>query len=269
MSRPLMAVVAEQQKQIERLQRQAAVRDLQFSYLANLAGVGEQVEAIRKKADINNPGDPVPDPPSQAPAETTQEAATPEARDDVRNPGMTPGSVQHLPADTTDVAMRPGETLGTSPFSANQQDVTAPVAGTETHVPMDQTRIETDVRVGDPMNQQIAYPWQISPNQSNGGRTMAAIRLARLQIEAGLAAGDDLTVAAGIEASQVSDAEIASTIATLEGVRTASRKLAAARPVTTQVRRTMPSLQSDPTGFTSTASASNVDDDTRDSDLFL
>jgi hypothetical protein len=283
MNRPMMQAVASQQRHIQALARENAILRLQVGYVAKLAGVTKQVEAIRKAADINNPGQPVPDPSSEGPTETTEQAVQPETFDDVRAPGMTPGSVQNLPADTTDVALRPGETLPTSPFN-DLVNVQAPIQGTETQLPLNQTRIETDVRVGDPMNPQIAFPWDISPNQSNGeggqskaaskggNRTMAAIQLARLQISAGLSPEtNDLFLGARIEASNVSDEEIASTITTLASVqRVAShqrQRPAGLVPRSASVRRTTPSLASDP-GLSSVASISDDTSDTADADLF-
>jgi hypothetical protein len=275
-----MAAVASQQRQIEAMARENAVLRLQLGYVAQLAGVSKQVEAIRKRADIENPAQPVANPPSEGPFETTEQAVQPEAYDDVRNPGQTPGSVNKVPAQSVDVALNPGESLPTAPF--NQLDnVQAPIQGTETQLPLNQTRVETDVRVGDPMNPQVAYPWDMSPNQSNGGgpgkaasrgnRTIASIQLARLQIEAGLSQEtNDLALGAQIEASRVSDAEIASTINTLAGVRrVASRQTQRPPgmvPRTAGVRRTTPSLATDP-GLTVVASVSG--DDTADADLFL
>ena len=280
MSRPLMQAVAVHQKQISALVRENAVLRLQLGYVAQLAGVSKQVEAIRKKADITNPGQPVPDPASEGPTETTEEAVQPETYDDVRAPGTTPGSVNNLAADTTDVALRPGETLPTSPFN-ELVNVQAPIKGTETQLPENQTRIETDVRIGDPMNPQIAFPWDISPNQSNGGsksaskgnRTIASIQLARLQITAGLSEErNDLALGARIESSNVSDAEIASTIRTLAGVQKAASSRQGQRPAglvprSASVRRTTPSLASDPS-MTATASTSVDTADTADADLF-
>lgn len=279
----LLRAVAQQQQQIQQLAHDNQVLALQLGYVAQLAGVGKQVEAIRKKADADNPAQPVPNPPSEQAFESTEQAVTPETYDDVRNPGMTPGSVNDLAADTTDVALAPGESLPTAPFN-DLENVQAPVAGTETQLPLDQTRIETDVRVGPQAspaaNPQVAFPWQISPNQSNqgearaasrgGNRTIAALKLARLQIEAGMAeTTDDLALGAQIEASAVSDAEIATTTATLEGVRkAASRQARPAHlvPRSASVQRTTPSLAGGSgAGLTATAAA---EDDMQDS-LFL
>lgn len=162
-----------QRRQISQLVAHASLQDGIIDYVAKLAGISKQVTAIRKKADVLNPAQPIPDPNPVAPSETTQEAATPEAYDDVRNPGATPGSLTHVPAETTTVALQPGEDLPTQPFN-QLVDVQAPVENTSTQLPLNQTRIETDVRVGDPMNQEIAYPWTMGGNQSNGQRTAAS-----------------------------------------------------------------------------------------------
>ena len=161
-----------QRRQISQLVAHASLQDGIIDYVAKLAGISKQVTAIRKKADVLNPAQPIPDPNPVSPSETTQEAATPEAYDDVRNPGATPGSLTHVPAEATTVALRPGEDLPTQPFN-QLVDVQAPVENTSTQLPLNQTRIETDVRVGDPMNQEIAFPWTISQNNSNGQRTAA------------------------------------------------------------------------------------------------
>ena len=159
-----------QRRQISQLVAHASLQDGIIDYVAKLAGISRQVTAIRKKADVLNPAQPIPDPNPVAPSETTQEAAMPEAYDDVRNPGATPGSLTHVPAETTTVALQPGEDLPTQPFN-QLVDVQAPVQNTSTQLPLNQTRIETDVRVGDPMNQEIAFPWTMSQNNSNGQRT--------------------------------------------------------------------------------------------------
>lgn len=260
-----------QQKTIAGLQHRLAVQDIVIDYISNLAGVGTQVTAIRKKADQDNPAQPIPNPPSEQAFETTEQAVEPEARDNVSNPGMTPGSVENIAADTTDVALAPGESLPTAPFN-ELQNVQAPVAGTETQLPLDQTRIETDVRVGDPMAPDVAYPWTIA--SAGGSRTMASVRLARLQIEAGVSkATDDLALGAQIEASAATNAEIENTIKTLEQVRTASRAQQTRPqhlvPRSASVQRTTPSLAGDAgQGFQATAGNGVVSDDTADSDLF-
>lgn len=294
-----MSAVAAQQATLDQARqtiasqaRQLAVQGRQIALIARLAGVTEDVENIAKQADIANPAQPIPDPGEQAPEETTEQAATPATNDDARAPGQTGGSAEHVPAQATDVAIQPGGTIPTAPYNS-LQDVTAPVGGTNTgEVGGDQTRIETDVRVGNPMVQDVAFPWTISDNQSNQGvpsqgemsqtsddpsrgaapgrhasagssRFAACFRLARLRIEAGAAQGDDLTMAAALDADHsLSNEVIEHEIGALSKV-TASRKQASAgnggvvrRAATAS--RTAPSLASAPTAGLQTTAA--VDD---------
>lgn len=262
----LHAALESQQKVIDGLTRKVAVQDLLIDFVADLAGVTNQVTAIRKKADLDNPAQPVDNPPSEPATESTEEAATPEAYDNVFNPGMTPGSVDNIAADTTDVVLTPGASLPTAPFN-ELVNVQAPVAGTETQLPLDQTRIETDVRVGDPTNPQTAFPWTLST------RTTAATYLARLQIESGLAEGEtsDLVLGGKIASSSATDQEIAATIKTLDSVKKAASRQQARPgglvPRAASTQRSVPSLVADQ-GMQSLASASPVSADTADSDLF-
>jgi hypothetical protein len=161
------------------------------------------------------------------------------------------------------------------------------VAGTETHVPNEQTRIETDVRVGDPTNPEVAYPWilpgggQQAQDAAGEGaaqdkvaaqnRTMASIHLARLRLAAGVARGDDLQIAAMIDGDRdVTDRDIAKEIEVLSSVTKAAARQARPSnlvPKSASAQRTVPSLASDP-GLSSLGSAASVADDTTDSDLF-
>lgn len=279
-SRPIQATVRAQQEIIDQQSRRIAALEHGVSYIARLAGVAPQVQAVvkqamQRQADVNNPAEPIPDPPSEAAPQTTEQALAPDANDDVRNPGITPGSTNDLAADYTTTPMVPGQDPAdqTQPFN-QLVDVTAPIQGTETHVPNDQTKIETDVRVGDPMNPEVAFPWQISPNQSNASkhasRTTAAIRLARLRIQARVVEPqDDLGLGAQIEASRLSDETIMNEINTLSSVLSA--QAAPARPAhlvpraASQVARTTPSLTSE---ASFTAQAGVVAEDTADADLF-
>lgn len=282
MGRPLVAALQQQQTEVEHLRRTVAKQGLIIDFIAKMAGISPQVAEIRRVADLENPAQPVDNPPEQPAIETTEQAATPEAYDSPLNPGLTPGSVQHLPAATTGTPMDPGTTLPTSPYN-NLTEVTAPVAGTESgEVPLPATRTEVDVRVGDPMNMERAFPWNISPDAQGGSpesgefsggaktsnRTMASIRLARLQIQAGVASGDDLQVAASIEGSDRTDAQIDDQISTLASVVRANNK-AGQRPAgvvpRAAARRPAPSMVQQP-GLQAQA-ALGTDEDVQD--LFL
>jgi hypothetical protein len=292
MSRPLMATLQAQQAVINNLRieraadkAQLAVQSQQIALIARLAGVTDEVAALAPKtADIANPAQPIPDGPEQAPSETTEQAATPETNDDVRSPGQTGNSTQGVPAAATDTALTPGGTLPAEPYG-NLQDVTSPVSGVNTgEVPLDETRIESDVRVGNPANWETAFPWTISPNESNsnpvttgemagasGGspsRTHACLRLARLQIQAGIATGDDLQVAARLETdANLTDDKLIHELSVLDRVT----KAASARPAATSgarvaarsAERVAPSLASQ-----ATASAAPLSGDADAAALF-
>lgn len=258
---PLLAALAAQQKTIDALsaykdasQREIITLKSQLHHLAEVAGLGPVMAAIRTKADIENPAQPVANPPSEPAAETTEQALEAETHDNVQNPGQTPGSVNNLAADTTTTPLVPGEALPTQPYN-ELQDVTAPVAGTETQRPLNETKIETDVRVGDPMAPDKAFPWTISSQ-----RTMASIRLARLRIEAGLASGDDLGLGQTIASDQsVSDEAINTEINTLSQVRQvqATRQRPAGLVPRAASGRTAPSLVSEASTAYDTADAAD------------
>ncbi len=286
----------------ERLLRaQAAALEVagqQLHYLGKLAGVSKEFEAIKaegvkKVADIMNPAQPIPDPSSGAPTETTQQAEAPKTFDDPRNPGLTPGSVDGVPAQQVDSPLTPGATLPTSPYT-QLVDPTQPVAGTETHVPLDQTKIETDVRVGDPManadNPQgygfpltgpFAQDGAASANTTTSPgmqRTMASIRLAKLRKSAGLLAGDadELVAATEIERTAgLSDQMIEHEILTLDSVaKTAAKQRPGRRrqggplPKVASAERHAPSLAGGVEPGLSAVAASGFDADDA-SDLFL
>lgn len=269
----------------------------QLHYLAGLAGVSGEFDAIKRKgakkiADIMNPAQPIPDPPGGAPTETTEQAEAPETFDDPRNPGLTPGSTNRVPAQQVDSPLQPGVTMPTNPYT-QLVDPTQPVAGTETHVPLDQTKIETDVRVGDPMAnagapESFAFPLTgpfaqdgaasantvTSPGYQNQGRTMASLRLAKLRKNAGLVADnqDEFLVATGIEKNAaLTDQMIEHEIGTLEATLKAQASQAPRRrqggPLPKQGERRSPSLASVPE-MAATAARSGFDDGDA-TDLFI
>lgn len=250
---PLHAALAAQQKQIEGLvafaqasQHETIVLKSQLHALGEVSGMSQHFTAIRKQADVNNPAQPWPDPPSEPATQTTEEALAAETMDNVQAPGMTPGSVNHLMADGHDVPYAPGESLPTAPYN-ELVNVQAPVSGTETQLPLDQTKTQVDVRVGDPMAPDVAFPLNpaFQNQQRTSSRTFASVRLARLQVEAGLATGDDLSLGEHIASSDLSDEQIATQIETLSKVRKAAARQARPGnlvPRAASVQRTTPSL---------------------------
>lgn len=279
MSRPLMQAVAAQQRAMANLEHENSVLRLQLAYVARLAGISDQLSAIRKECDADNPAQPVPNPASQSASESTEEAVTPEAYDNANTPGQTPGANAHVPAAATATPMDVGTSMPTNPYT-NLVSVTAPVSGTETHVPNEQTRIETDIRVGDPMNPETAFPINPAFGDTNrqspakapasgemsqtGSRTMAAFRLAKLRLQAGLTNGDEFEVVASIESSNMTERDMANEIATLSQVAKAAsaRRRPANLVPKAAAQRPQVSLQS-------TASASSGYDDGDAEDLFV
>jgi hypothetical protein len=293
--RPVMAALQEQQQVLGGLRHEAAKTTAQhrqaFSTLralaqrqaaqidqltrgiqaiAQAAGIEQHVvTAMTRRADVQNPAQPVPEPPAEPSVHPTQEAKTPEAFADVNAPGLVPGSTNDVAADAASTVYTPGDDIP-GPAVKELVDVTRPVDGTQTPRPLSEVRTETDVRVGDPMNPQVGFPLRGDFQNAqrlgskNDGRTMAAIRLAKLRIATGTAQGVDVEVAGEIEkdASLSTDA-IEREIVTLTQVSKAAAKTPRNLvPKAASVSRTVPSLAA-------TASASGSSTDTEDADLFL
>jgi hypothetical protein len=227
----LLTIASDQQAQISRL-----ARGLQT--LSQMAGVEAKVASSMGlklvQADALNPAQPVPEPPAAPPTETTVETKTPEAFADVQAPGMVPGSTQDVAADKTTTNYVPGLEID-SPALRNLVDVTAPIDGTQTQRPLNETKTETDVRVGDPMNPATAFPMrgdfaqqQRTSSQKTAQqiaeeaslRTFASLRLARLRIRTGVeAAAGDTELATRIEKdASMSINDIEREIGTLETI---------------------------------------------------
>ena len=220
-------------RQIAGLQRENRILRAQLHFIAELAGVRGELEQIRRQADLANPASPVPDPPEEAPSETTEMALAPDTNADANRPGAEAGSLTRVPAEQVTTPLTPGVEIQTPPAS-NLVSVTAPVQGTNPSqdggVPIEQRRIETDVRInpnplaaegpglGGVGNDGTAFPWLLNAGdgqpvqqkaaglrppanaeEASGLRTMSSIRLARLRVQAGLAQGDELTIGQQIE----------------------------------------------------------------------
>lgn len=245
--RPSLKAIASQEGQLNWLTKRVASLEAQISELARLAGVEAHLSKLVVRADADNPAQPWPSPAAQAPEDTSDNAVSPGSPFPVDNmaPGggnqagttelQTPGGVSGMtdvaPATTTTV-----DSIGadlTTPAYAEDQDVTAPVAGTETRSPIEDVRTEVDVRVGQgdnspafPIEPDGGFTEQMSTQNlaSIQRRTMASIRLARLRIAAGISNDDEFGLAEVISASKLSNEAIEHEIDTIERVRTASSR---------------------------------------------
>lgn len=259
--RPALAALAEQQKLLDRqndtLAVQARLLDeaLQvishlyksdqrktaqlkqltrgLAAVSSLTGLEDQVRtAIYKRADEQNPAQPVPDPSPEPPLYTTQEVETPEAYADVRAPGLVPGTNNDTAADATSTTYTPGLDLDT-PALNRLDDVTRPIDGTQGPRPLSETKTLTDVRVGDPMNAQVAFPVGGPFSQSQrtsaanvaNARAVSSLRLARLRVATATTENDEMVEMDSIvRDASLSDDMIAREIAILEKTKTASAK---------------------------------------------
>lgn len=276
----LRTVATRQRTQIQEGREQIATLGRGLQAIARLAGIERQVTAaMRKRADEQNPAQPIPEPPAEPAPFSTPEAETPEAFANVMTPGLVPGSTNDVAADATTTNYTPGDDIP-APAVKQLVDVTRPVDGTQNPRPLDEVRTLTDVRVGDPMNPAPAFPLRgpfeqgqrLGAREQASNRTMAAMRLARLRMQAGVAQGSsDFEVAAGIEReASFSTESIEAEIRTLEGVqKAASRQNAGPRNLVPKaanaVGRTVPSMAGVGERTAGTASS---DTELADSDLF-
>jgi hypothetical protein len=309
-SKTAAALAQAQAHRIAELSAQNEVLSAQLRFLASAAGIDRELAEVgrrvmRRRADVLNPASPVPDPPQGPPTETTEQALQPETMDNAGRPGTTPGANSRVPAQQTTTAITPGVEMQTPP-ATNLIDVTAPVQGTNPSqdggVPLEQRRIETDVRIDpDPLKAQgpgiggqgdngSAFPWILdaqAPGQQGGQqggqspqqgqraaslgeadasrRTFASIRLAKLRVLAGLAQGDELAVAERIERdASLATPVIEHEIGVLSRMPVTDQRMAA-RPVQRTASRSVPSLAS---VGASSQYAPAVTDDLDASDLF-
>jgi hypothetical protein len=269
------ALIDSQQRYIAQLQRKTAQQGSQIQRLSacvtTIARIlGPQADtlirqaAMTKRADEQNPAQPIPEPAAQPPVQTTVQAETPEAFADVRAPGMVPGANQDVAADAVTTAYTPGADIQTAPVR-QLVDVTAPVEGTQGPRPLSEVKTLDEVRVGNPMNPQVAFPLggDFAQAQRTGAvqvgyaneqtqatqpvqvpqqrdvnqiRSMSSIRLARLRLAANLEQGSietgaDLSIGQRIANDpNYSMERIQQEIETLNNVRTAAARASAPMP---------------------------------------
>ena len=198
---------------------------------------------LKVRADANNPGQPVPEPAQSAPTQSTDETRAADATTDVTSLGGSVLKETTNPDANTDINS-PGAALDNTAPDATT-DVTSPVNGGADRPSYDQTvtLIQPDSR-GQNNDMQPAFSqdnsWvqsQASIQQAAQQRVLACLRLARLQIEAGITDGreDDITIGSKLAASKKSDEAIRAEITTLAAV-TAQRRSASRRPQRTATR---------------------------------
>lgn len=252
--------------------RQAAAKPSTQRLVDENAALRERIAQLTKRADEENPAQPVPEPAATAPAESEEATvAEPEAQSvDVETPGgVLADPIQNGPADVEAVGgIAQDEILA----GTNQTDnVEAPVAGTTEVDPAAVIDVQPDNSAetfGDPafsgdwINPGADTVPDIGGNAAGGSveasrafraalgrrnaetrdRIWASIRLARLRISAGIAQGDELDLARQIEASKDSMEAITREASTIHAL--AQRQPARTSATRTAGRRA-PSLASD------------------------
>ena len=226
MARPLIQAVAEQQQVIKRQAAEIASLKKAVRRIENVAG-------LRVKADAANPAQPVPQPGGSAgiAGGSLEEMRNPKARGTVDEIGSTPGTTD-VGAYTTDSVDNIGGS-SESGYDINQ-DVTTPVAGTETMRPLDEVRTRPVIEFGDPLKPDFAFPLEGDFAQratiNSEARIYASLRLARLRIEAGTneESADEIAEGESINKDETkSDDDIKNEIETLSKVlRAQGRKTA-------------------------------------------
>lgn len=256
--RPALRAIAEQQVRLIATEEKVAV-------IARLAGVEPQMKeidrranrriaSIKRRADAENPAQPVEESSTEGPTDSTQETLGDVKRDqpeggsqpsanDITNPGST-DTTDVSPDATTTVTdpvvahrrrarRKQGEALVDEPLDLNKEDVTQPVDGTTGKRPLEEVRIETDIETSPSAEsetqnnndaQGIEGPEDSPAEKVSSQRTFASIRLARLRIAAGIAQGDDLMLGDSIARSAMSDHDITAEVKTLEAVASVKPK---------------------------------------------
>lgn len=216
---PSLATVARRQAHVQRLaQENAELR--------------RQVEALRRKADAENPAQPVPEPGEEGAAASTEETRAADTTIDVTQPG---GVMDAPSADASAEVTTPGGVIPAE--AAPTQNVEAPVSG-GTDVPVADVRTEVDVNTEGETIGEIAFTegeWATTAAKIRQ-RVWASLRLAKMRRQAGIASGDEIDLAMQIEASRMTNGEIRTEIETLTRVASTRPQRQAPAPQRTAAR---------------------------------
>lgn len=233
---PTLAAVAAQQRTLA-AQNQAILAIARFAGLE----AHPDIVALQRVADAENPAQPEPEPASES---AVLVPSIPQGTTEVTTPGSSP--VTDVAPDATTSLTDPGGVL-TDVGPDATADVQAPVTGTQEGA--DNT-VETEVVSEKGDNTSTMFPLEGGPfaNKASSLRQIASMRLARLRIQAGISQSeDDLTLAAAIARSDVSDRAVEDEIATLaKVVQVQAQRAPSAAPARTAGVRSMPSLSAMP-----------------------
>lgn len=262
--RPALAALLEQQRTIERLGSIIATQQKQIDYIGKVSGLDRHLASIVRKADADNPSQPVaPGSGAQGPGVmNTEDAREPDATADVMAPGAVDGANNDVAADAVTDVNAPGGVMPATP-PADVALVTAPVAGTDDLGNEDGGKTYTDIRIKDPASgdQSVMNPWTLGTKTQ--GRFVAALRLARLRVQAGVEAEgtDDVIAAQAIADSDMSDEALDAQVEALSKVQSSTGRSAKQNLVPRAANRVVPQFAP---GLSTQASAT-VDD----GDLFI
>lgn len=239
-----LKTLAEVKRLLQEVKKNQRAVQAQVEYIGKAAGLERQLKVVRKRADVENPAQPIPEPTPEAAAYSTEET-----REHTDADLLTPGGV----AEVSDVSedynvdlLTPGGVHDVELTDGG--DVTVPVAGTTEQRPYDETVTNAEVQYRD-LDTELAYPESqpLFGEEAKEARFVAALRLARLRLQAGIAKGDDLTLATSISQSKMKTSAIRQEIKTLDEVVKAGQekpvsRTAARRLVPKAAGRTAPSM---------------------------
>ena len=239
-----LRTLAEVKRLLQEVKKNQRTVQAQVNYIGKAAGLERQLKVVRKRADVENPAQPIPEPTPEAAAYSTDET-----RDHTDADLLTPGGVTEVSDVSEDYnvdLLTPGGVHDVELTDGG--DVTVPVAGTTEQRPYDETVTNAEVQYRD-LDTELAYDESqpLFGEEAKEARFVAALRLARLRLQAGIASGDDLTLATSIAQSKMKTGAIRQEIKTLNEVVKAGQKkpvsrTAARRLVPKAAGRTAPSM---------------------------
>lgn len=265
----LLRVVQAQGQQITKLTN--FVQNVAVPHIASMRKaqqtIARSAAPLKRRSDINNPAQPIPDPPAQAAPFSTEETEAPDATTTPEEIGGVSGVDSGLTPDaTTDPTV-----VGAAPITDVAPDavidVQAPTAGTD-EVDPDGARWDTDpnatpasTEVFEPVN--LPKAPTVSSASDSSARHFAAQRLAKLRVDTEQVpkGTDPIALGASIDRSTLSNEMIQHEIDVLSGI--ARKNANAQRPVprpTRTVERGQPSFSPSSTPLPpSTASLQSED----------